>query len=277
MPAGWKAVWNDQYKEWFYVNIYTKKSQWDKPTEPIYPPEGEDEPPDGPPPYDPSKAQSVRPEKRTLGSNNPFHGSGSSPNTESDEELARRLQAEEDARGGSSSGSRGEADSYYGRPGGDSSQGGYASPSGDNDLPPRPQEQKRGLLGKLLGKNKTGGSQQQQYYSQRPPQQQYYPQGPPPGAGYGYGQPPGGYYPPPGGPGYGGYGPGYGGYGQPQRQGMGAGSAAALGLGGGLLGGMLIGDALGQAGDGGDGGGGGFGGDGGDGGGGGGDFGGGGA
>merc|ERR1711939_955237 len=38
VPEGWKAQWNEQYSEWFYVNIYTKKSQWDKPTEPVYPP-----------------------------------------------------------------------------------------------------------------------------------------------------------------------------------------------------------------------------------------------
>jgi hypothetical protein len=25
---GWKAVYNEQYKERFYVNIYTKMSQW---------------------------------------------------------------------------------------------------------------------------------------------------------------------------------------------------------------------------------------------------------
>lgn len=263
VPDGWKAVWNEKYKEWFYVNIYTKKSQWDKPTEPIYPPEGEDEEPDGPPPYDPKKARAVGPEKSSLGSNNPFGHSGAGgsgdPNTASDEELARKLQAEEDAR--RPGGSRGEADTYFsdGPSGPAASQGGYANPS--NDLPPRPeQQQKRGLFDKLLGKNKTSSSQQQQSY---PPQQPYYPHGPPPaGQGYGY-PPPGGYYPPPGGPG-GYYG---GGYDRPQRQGLGTGGAAALGVGGGLLGGLLLGEAL----DGGDG----FGGDGGDYGGGGGDFGGG--
>ncbi|KLP11144.1 rna-binding protein [Fusarium fujikuroi] len=34
VPAGWAVRWNDQYKEWFYVNIYTKQSQWEKPTAP---------------------------------------------------------------------------------------------------------------------------------------------------------------------------------------------------------------------------------------------------
>ena len=245
----------EKYKEWFYVNIHTKKSQWDKPTEPVYAPTGDDEEPDGPPPYDPKNARTVGPEKSSLGSNNPFShsgaGSSGAPDTSSDEELARKLQAEENAHG--PGGSRGEADEYFndGHSGPSSGQGGHASEN--NDLPPRPEQQKRGLFGKLLGKNKTSSSQQhqqqqqQQYYPQ--PQQPYYPHGPPPGVPYGY-PPPGGYYPPPGPGGY--YG---GGYDRPQRQGLGAGGAAALGLGGGLLGGMLIGEAM----DGGDGGG--FGGD----------------
>merc|ERR1711939_811269 len=45
VPEGWKAQWNEQYSEWFYVNIYTKKSQWDKPTEPVYPPPSDGAPP----------------------------------------------------------------------------------------------------------------------------------------------------------------------------------------------------------------------------------------
>ena len=28
LSQGWKAVWNNQYNEWFYVNIHTKASQW---------------------------------------------------------------------------------------------------------------------------------------------------------------------------------------------------------------------------------------------------------
>jgi hypothetical protein len=233
----------EKYKEWFYVNIHTKKSQWDKPTEPVYPPKDDEEEPDGPPPYDPKKARATGPEKGNLGSNNPFGHSGAGGSggldTASDEELARKLQAEENAHG--PGGSRGEADGYYndGHSGPASGQGGYANQT--NDLPPRPEQQKRGLFGKLLGKAKTSSSQQQyhqqQYYPQ--PQQPYYPHGPPQGGAYGY-PPPGGYYPPQGGPG-GYYG---GGYERPQRQGLGAGGAAALGLGGGLLGGMLIGEAM---------------------------------
>ena len=234
----------EKYKEWFYVNVHTKQSQWEKPTEPAHPPKDDEEEPDGPPAYDPKSARAVGPEKGNLGSNNPFgqSGTGSSraPDTSSDEDFARKLQAEEDARR-PASGSRGEADGYYndGPSGPAANQGGYANPT--DDLPPRPEQQKRGLFDKLLGKNKTSSSsqqqqQQQQYYP--PPQQPYYPHGPPPGGAYGY-PPPGGYYPPPGPGGY--YG---GGYDRPQRQGLGAGGAAALGLGGGLLGGMLIGEAM---------------------------------
>jgi hypothetical protein len=129
-----------------------------------------------------------------------------------------------------------------------------SSSPGMQDLPPR--EQKRGLLGKFFGKsNSSNQYQQQPQYGQ----QQYRPQQP----AYGYGAPPpqqyGGYpqqgYPPQGyapqgygpgpGPGYGGG--GYGGYQQqpPKKSGgIGAMGGAALGLGGGLIGGMLLEDAI---------------------------------
>jgi hypothetical protein len=132
-----------------------------------------------------------------------------------------------------------------------------SSSPGMQDLPPR--EQKRGLLGKFFGKsNSSNQYQQQPQYGQ----QQYRPQQP----AYGYGAPPpqqyGGYpqqgyppqgYPPQGyapqgygpGPGYGGG--GYGGYQQqpPKKSGgIGAMGGAALGLGGGLVGGMLLEDAI---------------------------------
>ena len=38
LPEGWKAEWDGRYKEWFFVNVYTKRSQWDKPTRPVYAP-----------------------------------------------------------------------------------------------------------------------------------------------------------------------------------------------------------------------------------------------
>lgn len=36
VPQGWEPVWNGQYKEWFYVNIHTKQSQWDTPKVPAF-------------------------------------------------------------------------------------------------------------------------------------------------------------------------------------------------------------------------------------------------
>ncbi|TGO43077.1 hypothetical protein BHYA_0003g00310 [Botrytis hyacinthi] len=221
VPEGYKAVWNAEYKEWFYVNIYTKKSTWDKPTEPVYP-SGDSAPPGPPPGY--SGGSSTYP---SDDKSNPYDPS---PNTESDAELARRLQAEEDARGGSSSGTRGNAQQDY--------QNTPMPSYSQQELPPR--EQKKGFFGKLLGKTsgssassgaqqpQYGGYQQQQYPQQGYPPQGYPPQGYPPQQGYG-----------------GGYGGGY----QQQRPqksggGMGMAGGAALGLGGGLIGGMLLEDAI---------------------------------
>ncbi|KAF2097431.1 hypothetical protein NA57DRAFT_58020 [Rhizodiscina lignyota] len=259
VPDGWKAQWNDQYKEWFYVNIYTKRSQWERPDEPVYPPPSGD--PDAPPSYDPHAAQHLGPEKTGLSSNNPYGpggpGSSSHQDITEDERLARQLQEEENARGGGSD--RGASDSYYSHGG---SYGGSPQPQHYNDqLPPRPDDTARGSKGKgFLGKLLGGKSPKPQYGQQYPPpqQQSYYQGGPPQGQ---YGGPPPGQY---GGPQYGGY-PQQGYYQQPQyspppqqyggRQsgggGLGVGTAAALGVGGGLLGGVLLGEAI----DGGDGGG----------------------
>ncbi|KAJ8061809.1 hypothetical protein OCU04_009602 [Sclerotinia nivalis] len=229
VPAGYKAVWNDQYKEWFYVNIYTKKSTWDKPTEPVYP--SDDGAPACPPPGYSGGSSSNYPSDTKS---NPYDPS---PNTESDAELARRLQAEEDARGGPSSGMRGNAQQDY--------QNTPMPSYLEQELPPR--EQKKGFFGKLLGKAGGSGSSQapqqqyQQQYAQQPQyggyqqQQQYPPQGYPQ-----QGYPPQGY--PPQQAGYGG------GYQQkPQKSGgggLGMAGGAALGLGGGLIGGMLLEDAI---------------------------------
>jgi hypothetical protein len=291
VPEGWKAVFNDQYKEWyrlcghlysisltlfrFYVNTYTKKSQWDRPTMPAQ--GGSDEtPPDPPPGYSNTGGVVASDHKKTeFNSNNPYNQSGGT--TESDAQLAARLQAEEEARARGATpggvGERGLSDTYYGAGSGGATYGadqsGYAGDQGQ--LPPREEQSRstgsRGFLGKLLGKDK---------HHPHPPQQGYPPQGygggyPP--QGYGGGYPPQGYgggYPPQGyGGGYPpqGYGGGYppqgygGGYAQqPSRGGgMGAMGAGALGLGGGLLGGVLLADAFDGGGDGGgdDGGGGG--------------------
>lgn len=277
VPAGWVARWNDQYKEWFYVNVYTKKSQWDKPTVPVFPVD-ENAPTDPPPGYEHGTGPAPTDTKK-----NPYedrshlsHPAGSSSAQDDDAKLAAKLQAEEDAkaRGGPTPpagyAAGGAADSYA-----QGHTGGQAQDSFPSDLPPRDGSRgskDRGFLGKLFGKGKNpqggqasygggGYPQQQQNYYQSPPPQQYggYPQqGPPMGGGYGggYGQPGyGGGYPQQGG--YGGYPPqgGYqqGGYQQQQQQqgkrpggsGMGMGLAGgALGLGAGVLGGVLIADAI---------------------------------
>lgn len=255
VPAGWKAQWNDQYQEWFYVNVYTKKSQWDRPTSPVYP--HDEGTPAGPPPgYIGGGGYSSYPSD--------YKGNPYDNDVESDEAIARRLQAEEDERAAgraSASTSRNAFQDYQNTPLPPSS----TSPQPSAELPPR--EQKRGFLGKLLGGGRPSGSSSNygggQSYNQQPAygggagygQQQYQPQQPGyGGGGYGGGYSQQGYG---AGPGYG-PGPGYGGgYPQqqqqqaPQRQGMGAMGGAALGLGGGLLGGMLLEDAI----DGGDGGG----------------------
>lgn len=233
VPAGWKAVYNDQYKEWFYVNTFTKKSQWDKPTEPVY---GDDAPAGPPPGYDPASSRATGPEK------------GGANNTNDDEALARKLQAEEQARAGGLT-SRGASDSYYqgssaqnppygqssstyGQPG--STYGQSSSPYGQTQSPSSPQQGsdgKRGFFSKLSGKLGGGSS------AARPPQQAYggYPSQGYPQQQYGQQYPPQGYYPP------------QGGYQQQQGRtgggGMGAGGML-LGAGAGLVGGALLMDAI---------------------------------
>lgn len=253
VPEGWKAQWNDQYKEWFYVNVYTRQSQWEKPTEPVYPSSGSSAPAGPPPSYGQHDAKSTGPEKGGYGSNNPYgHGAGMSE----DERLARKLQEEENARLGGSS-SRGAAGGYYGAGGAGANPQGVSygqpsygqSPYGQSQSP-MPQssyqqqeelparDQKRGLFSKLMGKSSSHPPQQSGY----PQQQATYGQG-----GYGYPQQQAGYY---------GQQPQYVQQQQAQRKhGLGAGGGAALGLGGGLLGGMMLGEMMGDMGDGGDGGG----------------------
>ncbi|RDA93785.1 hypothetical protein CP533_0231 [Ophiocordyceps camponoti-saundersi (nom. inval.)] len=250
VPAGWVARWNDQYKEWFYVNVYTKKSQWEKPTAPVFP-ASENGPDDPPPGYEPGSGPAPTDTKK-----NPYddhrstapHHAG--PSEDDDAKLAAKLQAEEDAR------------ARYASPG--AGAGSYSGPGAQygqqdqypQDLPPRGDKAKGGILGKLFGKGKAsagGGAgygagyggyspqpqQQQGYYA--PPMQYGGPAGQPPMAGYG---------PPQQGYGYGGYSP-QPGYGPMQSQapakrpGMGGAmpmalAGGALGMGAGLLGGGFM-------------------------------------
>lgn len=220
----------------FYVNLHTKQSTWEKPTAPAPRPD-EGAPPGAPPPSYSSgpNGPQVSDTKRALESNNPYNISGHSTH-ETDEQYAARLQAEENSRGAS--------DSYYGSgygggPNPQGLQGSYpGAPSSTSPLPPRPESsgKSKSFLGKLLGKSGGGYPQQPAGYNQG-----YPPQGYPQQAYGGYPQQGYGGYPQQG------YGSPYGGgYGQPQKRkgGLGAGGAAALGLGGGLLGGALLADAI---------------------------------
>lgn len=231
-----------QYSEYFYVNLYTKKSQWEKPTEPVYPPNDSHLPPDAPPP-------SYTGSGDRLSSNNPYSGNTgagrSSNDITEDERLARKLQAEEEERART----HGSAGAAYPNPGGSSNayyQGGqpyapqqgqgYGSPSSN---PPQQQQHDskgKGLLGKLLSKASAAGS------SHSRPQGYSYPHQPAYGgygsSAYGHSYPPHGMY----GGGYGG------GYGRRPGGGMGMAGAGALGLGGGLLGGAMLANAA-DAGD----------------------------
>jgi hypothetical protein len=235
----------------FYVNIYSKKSQWERPTQPVFPADRDSPPPGAPPGY--------------MGGNNPYSnvsdkkinpyddhrssGSSSPNNIEEDARLAARLQAEENARAHT----RGNAmQDYANTP--------LPPMSSPAQLPPR--EEKRGLFSKLLGKSHSqpqhghGGYPQHGY-----PEHGYLEHGHHEHGHHGHGHaehghgayPQHGYggYPPQGV--YGGYPPqGYGGYGgyahEPPRRtgggGLGMAGGAALGLGAGVLGGVLLEEAI---------------------------------
>ncbi len=242
----------------YFVNTHTKQSQWNRPTSPVYPSTTGTPPPGPPPRY--AGAGSIHNEKSALNTNNPYSStnplSGSNQNISEDERYAARLQAEEDARARQATGSRGAQADYGSTP--------IPQSYDQGQLPPREGKSKGigGLLSKLSGGGKhnqqQGYPQQQQGYGGYPAQggygQQGYPQqgygGYPPQQGYGG-------YPPQ--QGYGGYPPqqGYGGgYAQQQPAkkagGLGMGGAAALGVGGGLIGGALLANEFEGGDDGGD-------------------------
>ncbi|PYI24357.1 hypothetical protein BO99DRAFT_92091 [Aspergillus violaceofuscus CBS 115571] len=52
VPEGWRPQFDDRYQEWYYVNLHTGQSQWERPERPAQP-DGPAPPPNGPPPsYD---------------------------------------------------------------------------------------------------------------------------------------------------------------------------------------------------------------------------------
>ncbi|KAG5416827.1 WWM1 [Candida metapsilosis] len=189
VPSGWLAKFDDKYKTWFYVDLETKKSQWEAPKGTVF-----DKDDDVPPPaYSPTASKA--------------HTASPTPPKQS-------IPAKDEQKG------------IFNRP----QHSGYAGGAGGG-APPPPRQQYPPQPG----------------YGGYPPQTGGYP---PQTGGY----PPQGYggYPPQG---YGGYPPqGYGGYPPQQMQqqpvqqqrsrfGGGAGNMA-LGVGGGLLGGMLLGNAI---------------------------------
>ncbi|KAJ6004835.1 hypothetical protein N7540_012634 [Penicillium herquei] len=254
VPEGWKAQYDERYQTWFYVHLATGKSQWEVPEAPV-PAAGVAPPSDAPPPSydqtgpaDPATVASAGDKKRPLSSNNPYNPRGtSSPSIDSDAQLAAKLQAEEDARASSSRspGARGAASDYYTgntpitQPGAS-----YAGPS--SNVAPEEKSRSKGFLSKLMGKSSSSRPRPTQAYASYPQQQ-------PQNMGYNdpnYGRYQQGYA-------YGGYPQQSGPYyqqqqyqQQPQRKhGMGTAGAAALGVGGGLLGGLLLADAVEDLGD----------------------------
>ena len=39
VPEGWEAAWDPKFEAWFYANIHTAKTQWEKPTQPAFAPQ----------------------------------------------------------------------------------------------------------------------------------------------------------------------------------------------------------------------------------------------
>ncbi|KAN0072576.1 WW domain protein [Elaphomyces granulatus] len=297
VPRGWKAQYDGNYKQWFFVNLNTGVSQWEAPSEPA--PDKDDvlaAPNDPPPAYEQSGTAVSGDLKTPLASNNPYihpetisnngsnttnKGDGNSTQSvEEDARLAAQLQAQENARAVSpnnqASGScAGNASGATVLP-----EPSALSPMSSQDQP-RGKSSGGGFFSKLLGRssssNKPSGQYDQYSYPQggggsRPQQSGYgngsgshtgyYPAAggygggggyaaPGPAAGYqGYPGGGGGYAAPA--TGYQGYPGGGGGYYNPASSGSGGGSkhgigtagALALGAGGGLLAGGLLGVAL---------------------------------
>ncbi|GFF46384.1 WW domain-containing protein WWM1 [Aspergillus udagawae] len=255
VPEGWKAQYDDRYKQWFFVNLHTGKSQWERPEAPAQK-EEQHAPPSGPPPsYDDSGPANsavqaaATDDKKTLGSNNPYNHAepGHDDTLERDARLAAQLQAEEDARAQSRSPAHpGTAADYYSESSRPLSSTGHQPSQGPS--PASDQKRSRGFLSKLMGKSSSSSSSS--HYG-RPPVAQQQPYGYQQGGYYGGGYPP---QPQPAGYGYPQYPPQGGHYPAalpPRRSGggMGTAGAAALGVGGGLLGGALLAEAFDDHGD----------------------------
>jgi hypothetical protein len=200
MPEGWVAKFDDRYQRFYYVNIATKKSQWDKPPGTVDAPvlgqgNSVSSKGDRPPSYGDERASSPRPrsihsQREEFITKQPIQSPSQFPQPTQPQCLSASQPA-----AGSGSPSRGIASRL------------------SSFLKPRSP--------------KPDPNYQQQYYGTQQtydPQQGYYPQQGRPvyvqSSGPAYVQEP------------------------PRRSGLGVGGAAALGVGGGLLGGFLLADAL---------------------------------
>ncbi|KAF8426668.1 hypothetical protein EV426DRAFT_572558 [Tirmania nivea] len=225
VPPGWVARWDSRYNTFFYVNLVTKQSQWEKPTGTTDPTSSSFPTPD-PPSY--SQAVHNRAPEKSRDYEPPFdYGRSQLPR---DEKLHTPPQTYSTLITPTTA-------SQY-----PLHIPGTFAPRSPTPTPPNATSSKShssGLsskISKFLSHSRSQPQQQPfsagQYYPTTQPQP-YYGTGAPYQQSMLYG------YPHPQ--------MVYSGAGQPapQRQGMSAGGAAALGLGGGLLGGMMLGEALG--------------------------------
>ncbi|RPA97722.1 hypothetical protein L873DRAFT_1790857 [Choiromyces venosus 120613-1] len=209
VPVGWTVRWDDRYQRWYYVNLPTKRSQWEKPEGTIEAPESESS-------SRPASRQDQPPAYQQLINTT----SSPTPSTGSDKPPAIQLPPPLPHQG--------SASNYYES---------FPSPHVRVETPAGDQTQHKshkGLTSKLAGflrshSNPTAPSPQhfpQQFYArpQPPVQQQYYSNHLSPG----YTMPCGA----------------TGGSRRPGGGGMGLVGAAALGVGGGLPGGMVLGQAF---------------------------------
>lgn len=224
LPEGWKAVWDTRYERWFFANIYTGATTWEKPTHPVYPPGSPAPPVGGPPGYSQSAHTPVP--VAADAKINPYDDTRS----ENQQAFAQNAGASGGVYGQQSYSQQPFGQQQYGQ-----QQYGQQSYVGQ-DQSRVEGTKKGGLLGKLMGvaagaKAAKMGSGHGGY-----PQQH--------GGMMGMGGMGG--YPQQRMGGMGGYPQQYGAYGRPKRSGGGMGMAggAALGLGGGMLGGMMLANAM---------------------------------
>ncbi|KAK6840893.1 hypothetical protein PG987_001753 [Apiospora arundinis] len=233
VPEGWAARYNAQYSAWFYVNLYSKKSQWDKPTAPAEDPNAPV--PSGPPPGHQEPAPTPTPAPA------PAPAAAEPPKTEEKPSAERAFMEAAPPPIPVTTGGAAGADGKEAKGGFFNKIVGQFQEKTKGAFPGQQQQQQQPTPPQERGDPYGGGGAappyqqqpQQQYYSSPPPQQQGYYGAPPPQQYY---QPQGGYYAPP---------QQYQQAPAPEKKkGMGTMGGAALGIGAGLLGGALISNAI---------------------------------